>query len=896
MMNQKDHQQRSRGTKECNAKPADRTMLNRSTPVRATSLRSYMKCEKAVKTSLLRQIRVGVNTEVNSPKSKRARVWRTLPLPLEVAAATQHGEGSRVAPWFKTVNKHFLEIRLAFEAAEGSLTLDLRPANLRRWKKFNRWLTALIWSGSPVLKQTAHEWRTLACAWRDVPTEVRRRHREPYPEAAKRPQRHFATSADALMFASRVPRSVDWKLNDRARNLQRQNRRGAEAVGQAVERWTNIRPHDKATLRRVMQFLNKELPVIETTWQSFPDPGMKACIEAPPANGGVARGAVLWGRAFFERDVLDHQDGDLAAIARSQEGADAEAFIRTGEYTDAGWARYADERLARWSDEAQEKVYNRQMADEAYIQAQVQHVLPLPKVTEGFADIMAPVDGSVRPPLEPIPLPEMGDKIRLASTHSAPEVWLSRKVNHDWLKFLKRSVHNTKWTLRGKPVMLSRKARSQERGHTLLYSADLSAATDYIPHKVAQAVALVLCQKARYSADRTRDIMALLGEHTILDPRNDVTSKETFLKIVQRLQACDDAAFDEAFLERLEEGAYQRTTNGIHMGLGPSWVILSLLNHAAAALACPGNDKSYSVCGDDLIALWTSQEIARYEANLTELGLVVNTAKCFRGPRGVFCEQLVEMESPYFARSRTVEGPAELGVSKVIAGRSRDKYAATEALTRLETVPCKAAKRLAHLRHKRVRPTNRPGSVAVGGCGVGIPNLGQLTNYLKSGAIRLKTHTDEPGWGQALTESIVSQHMRVKGHEYVKYEDIRNALLRETEWNYAATGDPKFRLRPGKPISARRFRTAGATRSKPVTVESFILAWTQSKRVTCAQKQLLRGRLRRAIRQNSLTRSDRARIWSAIESGGPQGWVPLDTAHELFNQIAHPTRPRFTQS
>nr|WAK73589.1 RNA-dependent RNA polymerase [Phytophthora palustris narna-like virus 4] len=892
MVNQKDQHQRSRGAKERNAKPADRTMLTRSTPVRATSLRAYMKCERTVKTSLLRQIRSGVPARTGSPKSKRARVWRTLPLPLEVAAATRHEEKNRVAPWFKTVNKHFLELRCAFEAAEGSLTLDLRPANLHRWKKFNRWLTKLLWSGSAALKETAHEWRTLACSWRDVPTEVRRRHREQHSVAAARPQSHFATSADALMFASRVPRSVDWKLNDKVRDRKRADRRGAEAVGQAIERWTQKRPHDKATLRRVMQFLQKELPVIETNWSSFPDPGMKACIEAPPANGGVARGSVLWGRAFFERDVLNSQDSDLAGIARSQEGANAAAFTRTTE-TDAQWAQYADRRLARWSEEAQEQVYNRQMADDAYIQAQLRHVLPLPKVTVGFADTMAPVDGTVRPPLEPIPLPEMGDKIRLASTHSAPEVWLSRKVNHDWLRFLKRGVHNTKWTLKGKPVMLSRKARHEERGHTLLYSADLSAATDYIPHQVARAVALVLCQKAKYPADRTRDIMALLGEHTILDPRNDVTSKETFLKIVSRLQAYDDAAFDEAFLERLEEGAYQRTTNGIHMGLGPSWVILSLLNHAAAALACPGNGKSYSVCGDDLIALWTSQEIARYEANLTELGLVVNTAKSFRGPRGVFCEQLVEMESPFFSRSRTVEGPAELGVSKVIAGRSHDKYAATAALTARKTVPCKAAKRLAHLRHKRVRPTNRTGAVAGGGCGVGVPSTGQLTHYLRHGAIRLSTRKDEPGWGQALTESIVPQHMKVKGHEYVKYEDIRNALLRETEWNYAATGDPKFRLRPGKPISARRFRTAGASATRQDSFEAFIIAWSQSKRVTCAQKQPLRARLRRAVRQNSLTRSDRARIWSAIERGGPQGWVPLDTANELFNQVAHPTRPRY---
>jgi hypothetical protein len=83
------------------------------------------------------------------------------------------------------------------------------------------------------------------------------------------------------------------------------------------------------------------------------------------------------------------------------------------------------------------------------------------------------------------------------------------------------------------------------------------------------------------------------------------------------------------------------TKCGIHMGLGPTWVILSLINVACAVLAC-GNTSTFLVCGDDLIAWWYPEYIETYNSLIEGLGMKINHSKSFRSPfAGVFCEGIV---------------------------------------------------------------------------------------------------------------------------------------------------------------------------------------------------------------------------------------------------------------
>ena len=69
---------------------------------------------------------------------------------------------------------------------------------------------------------------------------------------------------------------------------------------------------------------------------------------------------------------------------------------------------------------------------------------------------------------------------------------------------------------------------------------------------------------------------------------------------------------------------------GALLGLGPSWVILSILNSFAAEEA-GASSSSYAVCGDDLVALWTRSQIEGYLAALPLLNLQGNRDKSFVG-------------------------------------------------------------------------------------------------------------------------------------------------------------------------------------------------------------------------------------------------------------------------
>jgi len=238
------------------------------------------------------------------------------------------------------------------------------------------------------------------------------------------------------------------------------------------------------------------------------------------------------------------------------------------------------------------------------------------------------------PALRPHPIEEMGGKIRVVTLHRAEEAQAARELTATWLRALK-GLLTTRDALKGKPVQLS--ARTEK---AKLYSADLSAATDYIPHSLAQHTARLLCK----AINREQDIP--LAEH-LLGPQT------------------------------LPDGTV--TKNGIHMGLGCSWPILCLINSFAAWYA--GADRrSYQVCGDDLIGLWPKPVRLRYESTLEGLGLVVNKSKSFFGRRGVFCEQIVTKLSSTTAKSADVGHLSALTAGKLVSGRSTSTLAVADQL------------------------------------------------------------------------------------------------------------------------------------------------------------------------------------------------------------------------
>jgi hypothetical protein len=225
----------------------------------------------------------------------------------------------------------------------------------------------------------------------------------------------------------------------------------------------------------------------------------------------------------------------------------------------------------------------------------------LPDPEKVLAEYLRLSDPSRNPPtpLRPLPIREMGGKIRVATLHHALEVQVARRLTQVLLRRIK-GLLTIKDVLAGGEITVNTKVPGVK-----LYSADLSAATDYIPHEVAETVADVLAQKLSLPHDYHVSLKRVWGPHTDLSTG-------------------------------------QITRRGVHMGLGPSWVLLNLLN-AFAAWEAGRRPNDHRICGDDLVGLWTRSAATQYETTIQDLGLVVNKSKSFFGGRGVFCEKLLSV-------------------------------------------------------------------------------------------------------------------------------------------------------------------------------------------------------------------------------------------------------------
>jgi hypothetical protein len=337
--------------------------------------------------------------------------------------------------------------------------------------------------------------------------------------------------------------------------------------------------------------------------------------------------------------------------------------------------------------------------------------LPAPTVEEGFQafDKLADVTEGVRQPtaeelyshservllsssitqLKPLPIPEKGSKVRVATLHTAEEVLIARQITRRWLDILRRCV-TTRSSLNGKRIHI----RAQDR-QSRIYSADLSKATDHIPHSLAQRVARLLCERLGES----RQVAKML--QTILGPKQDVETQ-------------------------------QFTLSGVHMGLGISWVVLSILNGFAAWYAGARKD-TYAICGDDLIGYWPSSLCQRYASTLERLGLVVNRSKSFFGPRGVFCENIVLTDGPdaftpetYTRRTARANLAWEAG-TKVRNGLTRDSIAVAQGLRNCTSY-------LGRSTFNALRPRRAPpGPISAGGSGKGLASYELLVALAQCG-------------------------------------------------------------------------------------------------------------------------------------------------------------------
>lgn len=406
----------------------------------------------------------------------------------------------------------------------------------------------------------------------------------------------------------------------------------------------------------------------------------------------------------FKRDWDTHQDRplDLANIR-----AAVELGIAAGGMQDTYKAMYAPRSQSPQSDSSEEgppalvepgsptdvseekrkpKFTYRHLED---LERIIVRVIPVPtpeRIGKWLMDSSTVHD--VHRHVKAIPLPERGGKVRVASLHNATSVHTARILVSQWLPVLKR-MKVSKAKLTNKEVSLS-----TTREGTSLFSADMSAATDWITHDAAQTFWRGMCRISN-SSKRVEDLgLTLLGP--------------------QKLNG-------------------EETRRGVHMGLGLSWCILSLMNDWAA-WAAGAQSSDHAVCGDDLIGLWTPETRDLYQENLGELGIKMNKEKSFVGRYGVFCEDIIVLsEDGMHARSHS-----EISISQASGCRSSQRADFNNDLSILEylnRVSNAKLTRFAKQTCNRLRVWKTPpGPLHVGGSGTGTPSKDLLAGFVLEGA------------------------------------------------------------------------------------------------------------------------------------------------------------------
>ena len=288
-------------------------------------------------------------------------------------------------------------------------------------------------------------------------------------------------------------------------------------------------------------------------------------------------------------------------------------------------------------------------------------------------------------------------KPRCATVHPAHVVVAARAMSK-WLLSRLRHVRTNSAMLRNEIIRLQAQGDNWS-----IHSADLSKATDHISNLTAEdvvSVALDATNAPRWMRDAVPGVVG----NMVLD----------------------------------EIDGPPVTCGGL-MGLGPSWVILSLLNDFAATRA-GAKPSSFAVNGDDLVGAWGDDLAARYQDALRRVRLVPNVAKSFDGAAGTFCEQFVAPSGPKTAISRSLHRLGECSGAKSIegarghcvvdtlrdiaAGRRREGWMSTPA-------PVRA---LAGRTAKRVRLNAHPGRIADGGGGSGRADATTAADFVLHGA------------------------------------------------------------------------------------------------------------------------------------------------------------------
>jgi hypothetical protein len=244
------------------------------------------------------------------------------------------------------------------------------------------------------------------------------------------------------------------------------------------------------------------------------------------------------------------------------------------------------------------------------------------------------------PRMNPLLLLERGMKYRLATISEAPLVVAGQRLNKRIINLL-RNHPSTEYSFSGEkstPRPIRKGVHAFSRLKNLEFvSTDLTAASDYIPHEIAQAV--------------WKGIWEAIGEEF---PKHYETVGYVLLGPMMLAKEYLTDAQERPLWDVVDK----MTTRGILMGLALTWPVLSILNLFGAEMAMNQyareheefnhlrrNHKAYRpfvICGDDMAAAWPRPVTDLYFNQLeNRLGLKISRKKTYLSPFGfIFVEKL----------------------------------------------------------------------------------------------------------------------------------------------------------------------------------------------------------------------------------------------------------------
>jgi len=520
-------------------------------------------------------------------------------------------------------------------------------------------------------------------------------------------------------------------------------------VQSAIARLTTPSPlPDQQTLNHLSEYVRRQLRNAKFRLEDrqIPLPGNSSCFEQSQRNGGSAHVFTLHRQySDTERALMIEEKATTMA---------AERFLEKVEGSIKRWATKEEFQLEF------DRSYRGKTADQM-IQAEREsqrralgydndNLLLLPSIikncrfrsrltaprrrnaAEHFRKVLEDAKNRRLARLNVIVGPD--GKMRVATTHTSAVAWAARSMTKLLLPTLK-GVAFTRDILRNQQVRL-RTCRS----NPILYSADLSKATDPISIELSRFVLEAITSRTGKPVwwDDALDATINTQLITTSPPQFAENSWETLKRLTAKCGPGNHLRDD-----LVDEDSHFVSRCGALMGLGPGWVVLCLVN-AFAAHAAGAEPGSFAICGDDLIGLWPAEVADKYEQNLAMLGLEANTSKSFRSERqGVFCERQVQRVADQKIRGKmyhVATSSSETRIAEAVGFKATancNARAVVDDLARLKGNKYLKAAARRFVRREAPARDKIPGMLSDGGQGEGRPTGQTLLSYILLGPVRL---------------------------------------------------------------------------------------------------------------------------------------------------------------